>query len=244
MNQISEIDQREKQVKTIYFLGGITSIIVIFLTLLDIGIGSSLGGDLSTIPQSAIGRFVQLQENKLLGLYYLDLLNMTVSIIMIPTFLALFVAHRRINNSFSILALIIFIIGTTTFVANNAALPMLDLSQKYVTTTENDQRILFAAAGEAFIAKGAHGGFGAFPGFILITISEMLISLVMLKARIFSKTTAYLGLSGTILLMIYLILVTFAPTIKNYAMIFAAPGGLLFLAWTIMFTKRLFQLSK
>ena len=244
MNQFSEIDHKENQIKLTFLIGSITTSIVILLTILDIIIGSSLGGDISTIPQSAIGKFDQFQDNTLLGLYNLDFLNLTVSVIMIPSFLALFVAHRRINNSFSILALLIFIIGTSIFIANNAALPMFDLSQKYAGSNDNNQKLLLAAAGEALIVKGAHGGFGAFPGFVLITLSEMLISFVMLKSAIFSKMTAYVGLSGTLLLIIYLILVTFVPSIKSVAMVIAAPGGLLTLAWMIMFTIKLFKLSK
>jgi len=234
----------EIKIKRIYLAGAITAVIVICLTLLDIVIGSSLGGDLSSIPRSAVDRFVQFQENRLLGLYYLDFLNFTVSIIMIPVFFALFVAHNNENNPFALLALLIFAIGTTVFIANNTAAPMLDLCRKYIAATSADQKNLFAAAGEALIAKGAHGSYGAFPGFIMITISEALISIVMLLERVFSRATGYIGLSGTILLMIYLVLVTFMPAAKESAMIFAAPGGILSIIWMIMFTGKLFRLAR
>lgn len=234
----------EEKIKKIYITGAIASVIVICLTLLDFLIGSISGGDLSTIPQMAVDKFAQLQENKLLGLYNLDLLNFIVSIIMIPTFLALFFALKDEDHSFALLALIIFSIGTTVFIANNAALPMLDLSQKYNSATTEDQSAFFAAAGEALIAKGAHGTFGVFPGFVLLTLSELFISIIMFKTRIFSRATAYIGISGTTLLLIYLVIITFAPTAKGSAMIIAAPGGLLSLVWMIMYTRKLFQLAK
>ena len=44
-------------------------------------------------------------------------------------------------------------------------------------------------------------------------------------------------------MLIYVVLVTFAPTVKNMAMAFAMPGGLLLLAWMIMITIRLFRLG-
>lgn len=101
-----------------------------------------------------------------------------------------------------------------------------------------------AVAGEALHARSAHGSLGVFPGFVLIIISEVLISFVMLKGRLFSKITAWLGLTGNSLLFIYIILVTFVPAMKSVAMLIAAPGGLLALAWMIIFTGRLFKLGR
>lgn len=234
----------EVKFEKIYLTGAIASVIVIILTLLDIFIGTLSGGDLSMIPQFAVDKFTQLQENKLIGLYNLDLLNLIVSAIMIPTFLALYLTLKNEESSFSLLALIIFSIGTTVFIANNAALPMLELSQKYNAATTEDQSSFFAAAGEALIAKGAHGSLGVFPGFLLITLSELVLSIIMLQTRIFSKFTALIGLSGTTLLLFYLILVTFVPTAKVSAMMLAAPGGILSIIWMIMYTRKLFQLAK
>lgn len=234
----------EEKNKKIYKTGAIASVIVICLTLLDIVVGSVSGGDLTTVPQLAVDKFAQLHENRLLGLYNLDLLNFIVSVVMIPTFMALFFALRSEDSADSLFSLIIFSIGTTVFIANNSALPMLDLSQKFNSAPNEDQRALFAAAGEALIAKGAHGTAGVFPGFLLITLSELYISYIMVKTRIFSKATGYIGISGTTLLLIYLVLITFVPSAKASAMIIVAPGGILSLIWMIMYTRKLFQLTK
>jgi len=151
-NQTDENENTEKQWNNIYTLGGITALIVIAGTFLDIIIGSVLGGDLSTIPNTTIDRFAQLQDNLLLGLYNLDLLNFCTAI--------------------------------------------------------------------------------------------LIISFGMLKGIVFSRSTAFVGILGSILLLIYVILVTFVPEIKNIAVMVAAPGGILALAWMIMFTTRLFQLGR
>ena len=47
---------------------------------------------------------------------------------------------------------------------------------------------------------------------------------------------------GGSLLIVYLLLISFVPDIEKAAMIIAAPGGLLSLAWMIMFTIRLFKI--
>lgn len=242
--EFGENESAEKQWKNVYTLGGITTLIVILGTIIDIIIGNILGGDLTALPKTAIDRFTQFQGNWLLGLYNLDLLNISTSIIMLPTFFALFAAHRRVNIAYAMFAMMLCVIGTSIFVANNTALPMLELSQKYAASTTETQKTLLAAAGEALIVRGSHGSPGVFLGFALTIIAEIIMSFVMLTGKIFSKVTSYMGILGSVLLLIYIILVTFIPETKNMAMIFVTPGGLLALAWMIMFTIRLFQLGR
>lgn len=233
----------EKQWKDIYILGGVTTIIVLIGALLDVVIGSATGGNLSALPQTAIDRFAQFKDNQFLGLYNLDLLNIVNQIIMIPTYFALYAAQRKTKSAYALLALIVFLVGTTIFVTTNTALPMLELSRKYAISTSESQKTLLAAAGEAMLARGTHGSTGVFIGFLLPNIAGIVMSFVMLSGKIFSKTTAYLGILGSILICLYIVLVTFAPEIKNMATLFSMPGGLLLMAWMIMFTIRLFQLG-
>jgi len=234
----------ENQWKRIYMIGGVTALIVTLATLFDIIIGTILGGDLSAVPKSAIERFAQFQDNWLLGLYYLDGLNMATTILLIPTYFALCAAHRKVNIGYTLLAAITYFIGAAVFITNNAALSMLELSGRYFTTTSEIEKSLIAAAGEAMISRGVHGSFGAFPGFFLTSIGSIVMSIGMLKGKVFSKVNAYIGILGTTLLLIYIILVTFVPSIKSVAVIVAAPGGLLALGWMIMFTIKLFRLGR
>lgn len=243
-NQMIENDNTEEHWKSIYTLGVIFTALVILGSLLDIIIGTSLGGDVSSIPKTAIDRFAQFEDNWLLGLYNLDLLNLITCILMVPTYFALYAAHRRTNMPYIKLAIIIFIIGTAVFIANNTALPMLELSNKYAESITEANRTLLAAAGEAMLVRGTHGSLGAFLGFVLTTLASIIMSFGMLKGKIFSKATSYIGILGGILLLIYLILVTFVPEIKTVAMIIATPGGLLSLAWMILFTIKLFKLRQ
>ena len=203
MNQITSNSSQGDNLKSVCSWGGIATIIVILLTVVDIIVGSVLGGYLTSIPQSATGRFIQISENPFLGLYNLDLLNMIVSVFMIPSFLALFIIHSKNVFIQALFALIVFTIGTTIFIANNSALPMLELSHKYNNASSDEQRMLISAAGETMIARGAHGGYGVFPGFMLVTFSELLISVVMFKGNVFSKATSCFGIAGISLLIAF-----------------------------------------
>lgn len=241
---MSEIESmnNEAQWKSVYILGGIAAILSLIAVVSDIVIGSSMGGNLSALPQTAMDRFTQFQQNPWLGLYNLDLLNTVNQLISIPVYFALYAVHRKANKPYALLALIIFLTGTTVFVATNTALPMLELSRKYAVATES-QRTLLAAAGEAMLARGAHGSLGVFFGFALSTISALLMSLVMLQGKVFSKVNSYMGIVGNVLMLVYVVLVTFTPTVKDMAMAFAMPGGLLLMAWMVMLTIRLLQLG-
>lgn len=229
-------------VKGVYTLGFVATAIVIIFTLTDIIVGSVLGGNLLLLPPNAIERFNQLNQNWLLGLYNLDLLNVMTTLIMLPTFYALYITHKHLSSIFIKLSLLIFVISTAVFVTNNSALAMLDLSHKYYATLDNTQKVLYAAAGEAMLAKGAHGSPGVFLGFILSSLASVGMSIGMLRGKIFNKLTAICGIAGGILLMIYLVLVTFVPSSQEIAMIISAPGGILSLIWMILLTVRFFKL--
>jgi len=242
MSEAASINN-EAQWKSVYVLGGIAGILSLIAVIADIFIGSAMGGNLSALPQTAVERFAQFQQNPWLGLYNLDLLNTVNQLISIPIFFALYAVHRKTNEPYALLALIVFLVGTTVFVTTNTALPMLELSSKFAAATTDSQKVLLAAAGETMLARGAHGSMGVFFGFVLSTTAALLMSLVMLKGRIFSKVNSYAGIVGNALMLVYVVLVTFALAVKNMATAFAMPGGLLLLVWLVMLTIRLFQLG-
>ena len=243
-DQLGENENAEAQWQSIYMIGGVASVIALIGIVLDIIVGSTTGGNLSALPQTAVDRFAQFQANPLLGLYNLDLLNIINQIVLIPAYFALYAVQRKAKSAYAPLALIIFLVGTTIFVTTNTALPMLELSHKYAAATTEAQKTLLAAAGETMLAKGAHGSLGVFIGFLLPNIASLLMSFAMLMGKVFNKITSYLGIAGSALILLYIVLVTFAPEIKDMATAFAMPGGLLLMAWMVMFTIRLFQVAR
>lgn len=231
----------QKQWKKISRIGGYAALLAFLLTLTDIIIGSISGGNLSELPHTALERFSEFQRNSLLGLYHLDLLNVVISMVMVPLYFALFAVHRKNSLPYASIVLVIAIIGTTVFVSTNTALPMLELSKKYFAAGDETQRTIIAAAGEALIARGEHGGLGVFIGFILSTLSNILMSFVMLNGKVFKKTVSFFGIIGNTLLLVYILLVSFIPSIESIAVAIAAPGGLASLAWLLMVGIRLIR---
>lgn len=238
------MENSDKQLKLIYKAGAISTIIVLCGIIIDMAAGTLTGGNVAALPQTAVGRFNQFRENELLGLYNLDLLNVINQIILIPSIFALYAIHRETNKPSAALSLILFLVGTTIFIAGNTAMTMLDLSHKYFGANSDEQRMLLSAAGEAMLAKGSHGSLGVFMGFALPTFANVLMSCVMLTGRIFSRSTSYIGIIGNSLMVIYLVLITFIPGVDSMALIFAMPGGILVMIWMIMYTIRLFKISQ
>jgi len=239
----SYLENTEDQWKCIYRLGAIATVLVLIGIIVDIIVGNITGGNMNELPQTAVDRFQQFQSNKWLGLYNLDFLNIVDQLIFIPAYFALYAAMRHIRKAMSMLAVIVFMTGTVILVCSNVALPMLELSQKYFAGNEA-QRLMYAAAGEGLLVQGTHGSGGVFFGFFIPNIAGLIISLAMLSGGVFSKTTAWLGIVGSLLLMLYVLMVTFIPSVETMATAFAMPGGLLLLVWMILFTIKLFKLSK
>ena len=243
MNEINlSFNKDDSNWKGIIYIGAIFTFIALAGTIIDIVFGTITGGNLTELPQTASDRLTQMQSNPMLGLYSLDLLNIIIQLFMIPSYLALYAVLKKSNSGFELLALILFLIGTVLMVTGNVALPMFDLSTKYAAATSEAEKVLYAAAGESMLVRGTHGSLGMFLGFILPNIAGLVMSGVMLKAKVFSKTTSWLGLVGSILISAYLVLVTFVPEVKSMATLFAAPGGLMLMAWMLLFSFRLFKL--
>ena len=79
-------------------------------------------------------------------------------------------------------------------------------------------------------------------GFFLSSIGTLLMGLVMLVGRVFSRVTAWVGIVGITLLIIYTIGSTFVPESGEAMMVIALPGGVLMMVWNVMVAKKLFQL--
>ena len=226
-----------------YKLGGTAALLSVLVVLTDIALTFFPAGAEPPGTMTAVDWFRLFQDNWFFGLRNLGLLpnilNLSLSI---PIFLALYEAHTHTNKAYAVLAIVLSFVGAAIYLSNNAAFPMLTLSTKYAAATTDAQRTLFAAAGEAILARGEDFTPGAFTGFLFSEIAMAAICLVMLRGGIFSKATAYAGLLGSLFLTLFTIWTTFIQQFFEIAMIFALIGGLLSIAWNILTARKLFQL--
>ena len=191
-------------------------------------------------PATAAEAFALLHQNKLVGLLRLDFPTVVVLPLYYLLFLGLFAALRDVDRTNAVLATALVFVGITLVLAMPTALPMLTLSEKYAAATTEALRGQFLAAGEAVLASDIWHGTGAFVGGILVQGGAVLISVVMLRSRVFGKTTAYVGIAMHGVDLIHIILAPFFPAASLVLMIIAGP---LYPVWLFLVGRKLIRAS-
>jgi hypothetical protein len=232
----------ESNRKGIYKIGGMAALLTVVVAFGEMVITFLPGGNAPV--ETVIDWFTQIQNNWFMGLRNLGLLNIVMFALGIPMYFAIYTAHRKVNKAFGALAMIISFIGVAGFFATNRAFSMLELSGQYAQATTDAQRSMFAAAGQAMLSVGRSHSLGTFISFFLGELAGILMSVVMLRGKIFSKATALTGIIGFTLLLIFEVCTSFIPVLNEVAMIFAMGGGLLNITWLILLGRRLFQLVR
>jgi hypothetical protein len=238
----SKSENAKPDLTGLYQLGGVVALLIVLTALLEIILTFLPGGYASADTVS--DWFALFQNNWFLGLRNLGLVNIVMTMLGIPMFFALYTAHRDIHQTSAALALILSFIGVAVFYATNRAFPMLDLSNQYAAATTEAQRTILLGAGQAMLSVGESHTPGTFIGFFLSEVAGILMSIVMLRSKVFNKPSAYFGILGFSLLLIFEICSSFVPALSNVALIFAMSGGLLSMAWYLLIASRLFQLGQ
>ena len=236
-------DDKERRWHGIYTLGGAAALGAVLVGVVEISITFLPGGN--TVQETVLDWFRLFQAHPFMGLRDLGLLNILLNLLGILTYLALYAAHRKgPYRPFAVLALIISVLGVGVFLATNRAFPMLDLSAQYARAGSESQRAMLEAAGMAMLAVGESHTPGTYLGFALSEAAGFLISIVMLRSRIFSAAAAYAGLLGFGILFVFEFITSFVSGLGTVTMSLAMLGGLLSMAWYVLIAFRLFQLGR
>ena len=235
---------RTAGLSSLYRFGAVAALTMVLLTLLDITVSMvTPGGDTTPGMLTAMEWFSVFNTSPLQGLRDLGLLNILNLILIIPVFYALYLAHQQPQRLYAGLALMLALFAGAIYIANNAALPLLALSNQYSQVATEAQRVALVAAGDALLARGADFTLGSLIGLVLSSSANLLLAWVVLCGEIFGKLTGYAGLVGTGCLLIFTIWTTLAPESFDLAMLLALPGGLLMLAWNILIARKLLRLG-
>lgn len=227
---------------SLYKIGGFAALGTVLVGVIEIGITFLPGGN--THEKTVFDWITLFQNNPFMGLRNLGLLNLLFYAMDIPIFFSLFVAHRKTDQTLASLAMIISFIGVAVFYATNRAFAMLDISNQYSLAATEAQKSIIAAAGQAMLSVGQSHTPGTFIAFFLTESASLLVSIVMLRGKIFTKGNAYLGFSGFTLMLFFEVCTSFIPALQNDAMIFAMLGGVLSLVWEILVAQKLFHLGQ
>jgi hypothetical protein len=225
-----------------YKLGGWAALGAVLVGVLEIIIQFLPGGN--SPHKTVLGWFALFQGNWFMGLRNLGLLNICLNTLSILTFFALYTTHRKGKDQpYAALATLIAYLGVGVFFATNRAFPMLDLSNQYAAATTEAQRAVLEAAGQSMLSVGRSHSPGTFLAFFLSEVAGIVISVVMLRGKVFSKTNAYAGILGFVILLVFEITTSFFSGLNVVTMILAMFGGILSMAWYILIARKLFQIQ-
>lgn len=80
-------------------------------------------------------------------------------------------------------------------------------------------------------------------GIPIVEFACLVISAVMLRGKVFTKTTAYAGILGNVLLIVVEIILTLKRTLPDWGMAIAVGAGLSMMTWYLLVGRRLLQLG-
>jgi hypothetical protein len=243
VNDIGRIESSWTDERSLYRLACLGALLALSLMVLDIGL-TFVDGDVAVGRMNAQDWFALYQQSWFMGLRNFGFINVTSIIVSIPLYLALYRLHRKALPAFAALALILYLFGSAIYISNNRALAMLTLSNQYFEAQSEVQKSLLAAAGTVTLAQSEDFTPGTFTGFLLNTTGSTLMMVVMLGGRVFERRTALAGLIGSSSLLVFTIIVTFAPAIFTLAMALAMLGGLLMMAWNVLVALGMFRLGR
>jgi Domain of unknown function (DUF4386) len=223
----------------LYKIGGLAALIAAVLLLIEIIVFT-----IWPQPTTIMGYFALFQSNKLIGLIDFYLLEVVAYTLFIPLFLAFYIALRRYNESYMMLAMILASIGIAVFLATNNPFTMLSLNNQYLAATTEAQKSLLLAAGQTLLINTNQRAIGGFNmGFLLVSIAGLLVSSVMLQSKIFSKTIAYMGILAFAISLADYLRIIILPSELLLLVIIAILSGIFLLIWLILVGRRLFQLG-
>jgi len=217
-------------------IGGIAALILVAYSLATMVQMVVLGGP----PASAAQAFDLLEHHRVIGLLRLDLPTVAIMPLYYLLFLGLFAALRRTDQSNTLLATALAFVGTTLTLATPTALSMIPLSDKFAATTDTVRNQLLAG-GEALLAADIWHSTSAIIGGVLLQCGAVLISIVMLRSNVFSKTTAWLGIVMHGLDLAHIVGGLFLPA-AGFALL--AIAGPLYPVWFILVGRRLLRLAR
>ena len=202
--------------------GGVVALIQLACLLVGLVVAIALGKE----PATAQGYFDMFQRNRVEALLRLDFATLTLITLFPILSLGIHAAMRRTHRAYSVLAVMLMIIGSLLSLSTHSAFSMIRLSDMYAAAGPTQQAQLLAA-GEAVIASDMWHSTGGFLAGLFMQGGVAFISIIMLRGTRFRKATAITGLISNGLDWLHVLVALFAPALANVMLWVAGPVYLL-----------------
>lgn len=231
-------------------IGGLAALLAGLLFRRNLGAELSLLKEFGLIttgpaapPATGSDWFALLQKDPLIGLTWLNAFDVVNAVLVGLMFLALFVALRHVNRSVVGLAVGLGLLGIVIYCVANQALPLWSLSHQYATAATETSRALLLAEGQTRLALNQFNSPGRYLSLLLMAMAGLVISISMLRSKVFNRITAYTGLTTALLDLTYCLAVVFLPadTHEVLGLCFIPAAGLGLMIWHILIGQRLYR---
>ena len=223
--------------KGLYIIGAIGALTQLAAILTLLVVQASLGAT----PDGPEAYFALYQQSPLMMMLRSDVLLLFLLGGYLGVFPALYVALKRFSPVAVFYATLLTILTVVGFFVTESSFSLYHLAGQYASATSEALRAQLIAAGHAVIAANHWNSSGAYMGGIMAQGSGVIISLVMLRSRDFSKVTAISGLVGNAFDLVQHLLHPFAPSIAAPIQMFM---GIFYFVWFPMLARDFFRLAK
>lgn len=217
---------------TLYRLGGIAGIVSAVLIVLAITVYFIWPYTGNTTSIDAILDI--LQTDRLGGLISLDISMLVIAPINIVTFLGLYAALRRVDESIALIALILALLAVGLVIVCRPLVELLTLSDQYAAATDAAERMRILATGE--VLRTQLDGTAWATQTLFFMLAGLLNSSLMLRAAFFSKATAWLGIVVSAVGLGF-----FLPTIGLPLLFLNTIGSV---PWCLLVARDLFRIAQ
>ena len=226
----------QSEMKSLYTIGGVSAILQLAAILAYAIVMAVLGPK----PTTAQEYFAIHQSSPLASFLRGDILLLILIGLYLGTFPALYAALRHISPVYTSLATLFTLMAVLGCFVTESSFSLFYLGNQYAVATEA-QRAQLIAAGEAIIASDMWNSTAAYMGGILLQGSGVMISLIMLRSKDFSKATAYSGLLANGFDLIQHLIHPFAPSLSASISMFM---GLFYFVWYPILGRDLLRLGR
>ncbi len=222
--------------KSLYTIGAAASLLQLAVILAYMVVVATLGPRIT----SAEAFFAAQQRNLLASILRLDFLLLILVGLYLGNLPALLIALWRVSPVWMMFASLFTMIAVILSFAGESTFALLHLGNLYAAAASETQRAQFLAAGEAALAAGWWNSSGSYMTGILLQGSGVIISLVMLRSKDFSRVTAISGLVGNAFDLAQHLVHPFAPSLSSFFSVFM----IAYLVWYPMLARDLFRLAR
>jgi hypothetical protein len=218
--------------KTIYLIGGIAVLANLVLMLVSV-LGYILWPYAAGVtPTQEI--YTLVQTNIWAAFIALDLGVSITNLVSIFLYLALYVALRRVDEAYALIALILGLVAVTAMIVARPVFEIFTLSGLYASAETAMDKGTYLAAGESLLVQfhGAAWHISMFLGALAFLINALL----MRRSQFFGQTLAYIGIVTFSIGTLF-----WVPVVGLMFLFLSMLGSVL---WSILLGRDLFRLAK